>query len=53
MTLLAAAELDVLGIVMGLFGGLALFLYGMSKMSDGLKAVAGDGMLLTCSHLAA
>lgn len=27
-----------------LFGGLALFLFGMEMMSDALKAVAGDGM---------
>ena len=35
-------ELDVFGLAMGLFGGLALFLYGMEKMSGALKAVAGD-----------
>jgi phosphate:Na+ symporter len=29
---------------MGLFGGLALFLYGMEQMSDALKAVAGERM---------
>ncbi|MCB1204129.1 MAG: Na/Pi cotransporter family protein [Verrucomicrobiae bacterium] len=28
----------------GLFGGLALFLYGMHTMSEGLKLAAGDGM---------
>ncbi|MEM7008844.1 MAG: Na/Pi cotransporter family protein, partial [Thermodesulfobacteriota bacterium] len=31
-------------IVMGLFGGLAVFLFGMEQMTDGLKAVAGEGM---------
>ena len=31
-------------LVMGLFGGLSLFLYGMDKMSDGLKKVAGNQM---------
>ena len=31
-------------LVMGLFGGLALFLYGMDKMADALKAVAGERM---------
>ena len=31
-------------LVMGLFGGLSLFLYGMDKMSDGLKKVAGSQM---------
>ncbi len=29
---------------MGLFGGLALFLYGMEQMADALKAVAGERM---------
>jgi phosphate:Na+ symporter len=29
---------------MGLFGGLALFLFGMEQMSDALKAVAGERM---------
>ena len=29
---------------MGLFGGLSLFLYGMAKMSDGLKKAAGNQM---------
>ena len=31
-------------IFMGLFGGLALFLFGMETMADGLKAVAGARM---------
>ena len=30
--------------VMGLLGGLALFLYGMQMMSDGLEEVAGNRM---------
>ncbi|MFZ7121259.1 MAG: Na/Pi cotransporter family protein [Eubacteriaceae bacterium] len=30
--------------LMSLFGGLGLFIYGMHVMSDGLKAVAGDRM---------
>lgn len=29
---------------MGLLGGLVLFLYGMEKMSEGLKKSAGNGM---------
>lgn len=33
-----------IGIVLGLLGGLALFLYGMRMMSDGLEAAAGDKM---------
>ena len=31
-------------LVMGLLGGLVLFLYGMEKMSEGLKKSAGNGM---------
>ncbi len=31
-------------IIMGLFGGLAFFLYGMEKMSDGMKRTAGEGL---------
>jgi len=31
-------------LIMGLFGGLAFFLYGMAKMSDGMKKAAGDRM---------
>jgi len=27
---------------MGLLGGLAMFLFGMEQMSDGLKGAAGD-----------
>ncbi|MHC4846585.1 MAG: Na/Pi cotransporter family protein, partial [Planctomycetota bacterium] len=37
-------DIELLALAMGLFGGLALFLYGMDKMSDALKAVAGDRM---------
>ena len=29
-------------LIFGLFGGLALFLYGMEQMSNGLKKSAGD-----------
>ena len=35
-------SLHVFTMIMGLFGGLALFLYGMEKMADALKAVAGE-----------
>lgn len=37
-------EVDWLTMGMGLFGGLALFLFGMEQMADALKAVAGDRM---------
>jgi len=35
-------ELKLGTIVMGLAGGLALFLYGMEKLTDALKLIAGD-----------
>ena len=34
-----------------LFGGLALFLYGMKMMSDGLEAAAGDRLHLILEKL--
>ncbi|MGB5251947.1 MAG: Na/Pi cotransporter family protein [Sedimenticolaceae bacterium] len=37
-----AEEIDWLRLLMGLFGGLAMFLFGMEQMSDGLKGAAGD-----------
>ena len=37
-------ELDPLSMTLQLLGGLALFLYGMDKMTDGLKAAAGQQM---------
>jgi phosphate:Na+ symporter len=37
-------ELDPLKMAIELLGGLALFLYGMEKMTDGLKAAAGKQM---------
>ena len=37
-------DLEIATIAMGLFGGLAIFLYGMEKMTDALKVVAGSGM---------
>lgn len=37
-------ELDWFYVIIGLIGGLAFFLFGMEKMSEGLKKVAGDGM---------
>jgi phosphate:Na+ symporter len=35
-------SVDWFYLVMALFGGLAMFLYGMEQMSDGLQAAAGD-----------
>jgi phosphate:Na+ symporter len=40
-------------IVIGLVGGLALFLYGMDKISDGLRSVAGDGLRTLLAKLTA
>ncbi|MDH5500352.1 MAG: Na/Pi cotransporter family protein [Gammaproteobacteria bacterium] len=39
-----AAGLDIAAMGMGLFGGLAMFLFGMGQMSDALKSAAGNGM---------
>ncbi|WP_432821017.1 Na/Pi cotransporter family protein [Trichloromonas sp.] len=36
---------------MGLFGGLALFLYGMEKMTEALKAAAGERMKFVLEKL--
>ena len=37
-------RIDAFAILMGMIGGLALFLFGMDKMADSLKLVAGKGM---------
>ena len=37
-------QIDWLGMGIGLFGGLALFLFGMEQMTTGLKAAAGEQM---------
>ncbi len=39
-----AGVIDWTVMIMTLFGGLALFLYGMNKMSGGMKKAAGDSM---------
>lgn len=49
--LASTSSLDVTAILFGTLGGLALFLYGMHKMSDGLQAVAGDSMKTLLSKL--
>ncbi len=48
-----AGGLEVAPLVMGLFGGLALFLYGMDMMSEALKAVAGERMKAILATLTA
>ncbi len=40
----ASEQVNWLQMGMELLGGLALFLFGMEQMSDGLKAAAGDSM---------
>ncbi|MBT5875474.1 MAG: Na/Pi cotransporter family protein [Candidatus Latescibacteria bacterium] len=44
MDTVATNTLDFGLILMGLTGGLALFLFGMEQMTNALKIVAGDGM---------
>jgi len=39
-----ASELVAKTIIFGLFGGLGLFLYGMSQMGEGLQRAAGERM---------
>ena len=38
----AGQSIDTFNLVMTLFGGLSLFLFGIDQMSDGLKSVAGN-----------
>ena len=38
----ATAEINWFFLAIGLLGGLSLFLYGMERMSDALKNVAGE-----------
>ncbi|MDX1707611.1 MAG: Na/Pi cotransporter family protein [Desulfobacterales bacterium] len=40
----ASAEINWFFLVIGLLGGLSLFLYGMERLSDALKSVAGEKM---------
>jgi phosphate:Na+ symporter len=44
---------DILPAIVGLAGGLALFLFGMGQLSSGLKAVAGDRMRKILARLTA
>jgi len=44
-------EVDSFAIIVGLFGGLALFLFGLEQLADGLKAVAGDRMKAVLAKL--
>jgi phosphate:Na+ symporter len=49
--LFASADPDFLQILVGVFGGLALFLFGMGQMTDTLKSVAGRGMRTLLARL--
>ena len=44
-------EIDWFKLGMGLFGGLAFFLFGMEQMSDGLKAAAGETLKIVLAKL--
>ncbi|MBE9568913.1 MAG: Na/Pi cotransporter family protein [Proteobacteria bacterium] len=44
-------DIDWFTLAMGLLGGLAMFLFGMEQMSDGLKAAAGNSLKDVLSHL--
>ncbi|NNL65649.1 MAG: Na/Pi cotransporter family protein [Myxococcales bacterium] len=46
-----AASIEWLALLMSLFGGLALFLFGLEQMTAALKAVAGDRLRLLLSRL--
>jgi phosphate:Na+ symporter len=47
----AAEAIDWLPLVMGLAGGLSLFLFGLEQMTTALKAVAGDRLRLLLARL--
>jgi len=44
-------NLDTFSVAIGLLGGLALFLFGLEQLADGLKAVAGDRMKAVLAKL--
>ncbi|HYQ71993.1 MAG TPA: Na/Pi cotransporter family protein, partial [Gammaproteobacteria bacterium] len=46
-----AVAIDWLTLLMGLFGGLAMFLFGMEQMSEGLKGAAGDTLKVVLARL--
>jgi len=43
--------MDIVPILFGTIGGLALFLYGLRTLSDGLKKVAGDKLRLVLGKI--
>ncbi len=46
-----AATIDWFGLILGLFGGLALFLAGLDQLSEGLKKLAGNTLKTMLSKL--
>ena len=48
---LDAAQPELLAVMMGLLGGLALFLFGLEQMTTALKAVAGDRLRMVLAKL--
>lgn len=51
LALIAPADIDYVRLTMELFGGLALFLFGLDQMSDALRLVAGDGLRTILARL--
>ncbi len=49
--IIPSSKLEILPVLMGLFGGLALFLLGMDRMAEALKLIAGDGLRKLLSRL--
>ncbi len=47
----ASENIQFFEIAMGLLGGLAIFLFGMSQMTEALKIVAGDGLRTILSRM--
>ena len=47
----AVEGIDWFGLGMGLFGGLAMFLFGLEQLSDGLQAASGDALKDVLSKL--
>ncbi len=48
-----STDLELFPLLMGLFGGLALFLFGMEQMATALKTVAGERMKIILAKLTA
>jgi phosphate:Na+ symporter len=46
-----ASHLDWFALALGLFGGLALFLFGLDQLSEGLKQAAGDALKTLLTRL--